>query len=331
MVTEEVSQGRRDPGGVPGPAPLPAARRARPRAVRRGADDRAVGRPRDDEQLVPRRAWSTTTATPSAAATCSPRAAGGPGRSTSRSPVRRLVDRGGDGFASPRIYRRVPRGAHLDVFCLDMRSYRGPTARRPGRGQPGILGPEQERWLIDEVSRSRATWKVISADLPLSIPSNWAGRPRRPVQRRPRRAHWARAGDRPGAVGVQAQRRAQRRLDHRRRPLHGGPPLRTRRARRTPTSTRSGSSCPARSPPRRSRARTRSSTAPSAPRWCSPRATTPAAAQSPRDGNQFFGHIAIAKDGLLTVTLLRRQRRRPVDDATSSRSRSRLRSPVPSR
>lgn len=25
--------------------------------------------------------------------------------------------------------------------------------------------------------------------------------------------------------------------------------------------------------------------------------------QSPRDGNQFFGHVAIARDGLLTVTL----------------------------
>ena len=52
-------------------------------------------------------------------------------------PVRRLVDRGGDGFASSRIYRRVPRGAHLDVFCLDMRSYRGPNGPSTGAGPAG--------------------------------------------------------------------------------------------------------------------------------------------------------------------------------------------------
>ncbi|MFC7492724.1 MULTISPECIES: alkaline phosphatase D family protein [unclassified Nocardioides] len=89
-------------------------------------------------------------------------------------PVRTLIDRGGDGFASDRIYRRVPRGPHLDVFCLDMRTYRGPNPTSAAAGQPGVLGPEQERWLVDQVSASTATWKVISADLPLSAPSNHA-------------------------------------------------------------------------------------------------------------------------------------------------------------
>ena len=89
-------------------------------------------------------------------------------------PVRRLVDRDGDGFAPRRIYRRIPRGSHLDVFCLDMRSHRGSNALSATEGAPGILGTEQERWLIDEVSRSTATWKVISADLPLSIPSAYS-------------------------------------------------------------------------------------------------------------------------------------------------------------
>lgn len=87
-------------------------------------------------------------------------------------PVRRLVDRSGDGFALRRIHRKVPRGTHLDVFCLDMRSHRGGNPGSATAGQPGILGAEQEAWLIDEVSRSTATWKVISADLPLSIPSS---------------------------------------------------------------------------------------------------------------------------------------------------------------
>lgn len=107
--------------------------------------------------------------------------------------VRRMVERGGDGFASQRIYRRIPRGPHLDVFCLDMRSYRGanPTSATPG--EPGVLGPTQSAWLLDELTRSRATWKVISADLPLSIPSTHAddldgpsnGDDGRPVGREP--------------------------------------------------------------------------------------------------------------------------------------------------
>lgn len=87
-------------------------------------------------------------------------------------PVRALVDRGDDGFASTRIYRKIPRGQHLDVFCLDMRSFRGANLTSREAGQPGLLGPEQERWLVEQVTASTATWKVISADLPLSAPSN---------------------------------------------------------------------------------------------------------------------------------------------------------------
>lgn len=79
-----------------------------------------------------------------------------------------LLRAGDDGFASARIYRKIARGAHLDVFCLDMRSYRGPNGHNLDRVGTGILGPTQADWLIDEVSRSRATWKVIAADMPLS-------------------------------------------------------------------------------------------------------------------------------------------------------------------
>jgi alkaline phosphatase D len=73
------------------------------------------------------------------------------------------------GFAPARIYRKVPRGAHLDVFCLDMRTHKDPNT--PGLEPDGthILGRQQVDWLIREVTRSRATWKVIAADLPLGI------------------------------------------------------------------------------------------------------------------------------------------------------------------
>lgn len=69
-----------------------------------------------------------------------------------------------------RMHRVVRHGPLLDVFVLDMRSFR--NANSPGR-QPddttGILGAEQLSWLKRELSRSRATWKVIAADMPLGL------------------------------------------------------------------------------------------------------------------------------------------------------------------
>ncbi len=69
-----------------------------------------------------------------------------------------------------RVYRVVRQGPLLDVFVLDMRTYR--NANSPGR-QPddatGILGAEQLAWLKKELSRSRAVWKVIASDMPLGI------------------------------------------------------------------------------------------------------------------------------------------------------------------
>lgn len=92
-------------------------------------------------------------------------------------PVRRLVPSGGDGFVPTRMYRRIPRGRHLDLFCLDMRSWRGPNpdndpALVRDRVEAGLLGPAQEEWLVRALRRSTATWKVIVADMPLSAPTN---------------------------------------------------------------------------------------------------------------------------------------------------------------
>ena len=77
---------------------------------------------------------------------------------------------GGDsGFVPARIYRKVPRGAHLDVFCLDMRSFKDPNTPGLEPQETHILGQEQVDWLVREVAASTATWKVIAADLPLGL------------------------------------------------------------------------------------------------------------------------------------------------------------------
>lgn len=74
-----------------------------------------------------------------------------------------------DGFAPARIYRKVERGPLLDVFCLDMRTFKDPNTPGLEQERTSILGEEQVRWLVDGVRRSRATWKVISADMPLGL------------------------------------------------------------------------------------------------------------------------------------------------------------------
>ncbi|MFF3324849.1 alkaline phosphatase D family protein [Streptomyces sp. NPDC002889] len=81
-------------------------------------------------------------------------------------PVGTLSPRGSDG----RIHRVVHHGPLLDVFVLDMRTYR--NANSPGRqadDAEGILGAEQLAWLKRELSRSRAVWKVIASDMPLGL------------------------------------------------------------------------------------------------------------------------------------------------------------------
>ncbi|GAB4098140.1 alkaline phosphatase D family protein [Sinomonas halotolerans] len=73
------------------------------------------------------------------------------------------------GFEPARIYRHIPRGAQLDLFALDMRSYKGENTAGLEPNATPILGEEQLQWLVRGVTRSKATWKVILSDLPLGI------------------------------------------------------------------------------------------------------------------------------------------------------------------
>ncbi len=69
-----------------------------------------------------------------------------------------------------RIYRTIHYGPLLDVFLLDMRTYKDPnTADLETTPDGGILGWRQLAWLKRELTRSRATWKVIANDLPLGL------------------------------------------------------------------------------------------------------------------------------------------------------------------
>jgi alkaline phosphatase D len=77
-----------------------------------------------------------------------------------------------DQSESERIYRYIPYGSDLDVFVVDMRSYRGPNSfnlQTQLGPDSAFMGPVQIQWLKQKLERSRATWKVIAADMPIGL------------------------------------------------------------------------------------------------------------------------------------------------------------------
>ncbi len=77
-----------------------------------------------------------------------------------------------DQTASPHLYRSFGYGPSLEIFRIDMRSYRGPNT--DGRetsldDRSRILGAAQMRWLKRALLASDATWKVIASDMPLGV------------------------------------------------------------------------------------------------------------------------------------------------------------------
>ncbi|MCE8014173.1 alkaline phosphatase D family protein [Billgrantia desiderata] len=73
--------------------------------------------------------------------------------------------------APGRIYRRFAYGPSLEIFMLDMRSYRAANSRnRQASGDEAtFLGQDQLRWLLDGLRSSRATWKIIASDMPIGL------------------------------------------------------------------------------------------------------------------------------------------------------------------
>jgi len=71
-----------------------------------------------------------------------------------------------------RIYRSIPMGPLVEVFALDMRSYKGangPNVQPALDASSALLGPAQLEWLKTGLRTSRAAWKIVAADLPLGL------------------------------------------------------------------------------------------------------------------------------------------------------------------
>jgi len=71
-----------------------------------------------------------------------------------------------------RIYRTVPYSPLVEIFALDMRSYRGANSANRQTSlddESALLGATQVRRLKERLAASRATWKVIASDLPVGV------------------------------------------------------------------------------------------------------------------------------------------------------------------
>lgn len=77
------------------------------------------------------------------------------------------IGRDARGPATP-IHRVLHHGPHLDIVVVDLRSFRTANTAAGDDGAP-MLGTDQARWLVDALSRSRATWKLVACDQPLGL------------------------------------------------------------------------------------------------------------------------------------------------------------------
>jgi alkaline phosphatase D len=71
-----------------------------------------------------------------------------------------------------RIYRAVAAGPLVEVFALDLRSYRGANSenRQPQLTDASrIMGAAQVDWLKARLAASKSTWKVIANDMPIGV------------------------------------------------------------------------------------------------------------------------------------------------------------------
>ena len=71
-----------------------------------------------------------------------------------------------------RVYRKIAYGPLVDVFFLDMRSYRAANSGNTQETQSDatvFMGQEQIAWLKRELANSKATWKIIAADMPIGL------------------------------------------------------------------------------------------------------------------------------------------------------------------
>jgi alkaline phosphatase D len=73
---------------------------------------------------------------------------------------------------SKQVYRQYRYGPMLELFFIDLRSYRGPKSTNKQTEQSAetaFMGNEQLQWLKKALAESTATWKIICSDMPIGL------------------------------------------------------------------------------------------------------------------------------------------------------------------
>ncbi len=71
-----------------------------------------------------------------------------------------------------RIYRSIPYGPLLELFFIDLRSYRGANSsnrQTEQSAETAYMGSQQLAWLMKRLKQSTATWKVLCSDMPIGL------------------------------------------------------------------------------------------------------------------------------------------------------------------
>jgi alkaline phosphatase D len=71
-----------------------------------------------------------------------------------------------------RLFTSFAYGPSLEVFRIDLRSYRGPNSegmQTELSPEARVIGAQQLPWLMQALKDSRATWKVIACDMPIGL------------------------------------------------------------------------------------------------------------------------------------------------------------------
>jgi len=77
-----------------------------------------------------------------------------------------------EGSSEPSLFRHIPYGPLLDVFALDLRSYRGRNSvnqQDSASAASALAGARQIEWVKTAMARSTATWKVVASSVPLGL------------------------------------------------------------------------------------------------------------------------------------------------------------------
>ena len=76
-----------------------------------------------------------------------------------------------------KLYRHIPRGPLLDLFFIDLRSYKSANSvnRQPEESEATqFFGEDQLEWLKQSLLESKGLWKMVCIDMPLSVRvTNW--------------------------------------------------------------------------------------------------------------------------------------------------------------